>query len=509
MPGPVETARTVASNGNQTGKKDFMRTGRLLLSTLAVVALAAPALLSGGNALAATGEGWGTAVEVPGLAALNVNGGAGIGSMSCPSSGNCAAGGWYAGSSGDQAFVVDETGGVWGNAAEVPGLAALNAGGDAEVNYVSCSSAGNCAAGGTYVDGSSNIEVFVADEAGGVWGNAIEIPGAGALNVGGDASVSSVSCAPGTAGACSAVGYYNDSSGNLQAFVADETGGAWGNAIEVPGTAALNSGNLAASDEVSCPTAGNCTIAGKYTNSARDQEPFVARQTNGVWGSAIELAGLAALNLGPFAGIDAFSCTSPGNCSAAGLYTLSSTGTTRQLFVATEKNGSWGSAVEMPGMAALNAGQWADVESMSCTSSGNCLAGGFYEDSTRAVSPFVITQTGGVWGNAIEVPGISALNKGDSTVYAVSCSNVGSCAIGGNYASYLASGEHLRAFVAEEIGGKWLKPLQVPGAGALNTGNDAAVRALSCARGGTCSLGGPYAVGPKPVTNQVFVDSRG
>ena len=40
--------------------------------------------------------------------------------------------------------------GVWGKAIEVPGLAALNTGGDAVVNSVSCVSAGSCAAGGYY-----------------------------------------------------------------------------------------------------------------------------------------------------------------------------------------------------------------------------------------------------------------------------------------------------------------------------------------------------------------------
>jgi hypothetical protein len=55
----------------------------------------------------------------------------------------------YRDSSGHwQAFVVEETGGSWGTAQEVPGSAALNAGGYANVNSVSCASAGNCAAGG-------------------------------------------------------------------------------------------------------------------------------------------------------------------------------------------------------------------------------------------------------------------------------------------------------------------------------------------------------------------------
>jgi len=59
-------------------------------------------------------------------------------------------------------FVVDEVGGVWGTASEVAG--SLNTGGNAWINSVSCSSDGNCAAGGYYKDGSGNIQAFVFDE---------------------------------------------------------------------------------------------------------------------------------------------------------------------------------------------------------------------------------------------------------------------------------------------------------------------------------------------------------
>ena len=76
--------------------------------------------------------------------------------MSCASAGNCSAGGYYTDSSGhQQAFVVSEVNGTWRNAMEVPGTAALNKGGDAQVTSVSCASAGNCSAGGCYVDGSA------------------------------------------------------------------------------------------------------------------------------------------------------------------------------------------------------------------------------------------------------------------------------------------------------------------------------------------------------------------
>jgi hypothetical protein len=46
----------------------------------------------------------------------------------------------------------------------VPGLGTLNKGRNASVTSVSCASAGNCAAGGTYHDGSGNQQAFVVSQ---------------------------------------------------------------------------------------------------------------------------------------------------------------------------------------------------------------------------------------------------------------------------------------------------------------------------------------------------------
>jgi len=45
----------------------------------------------------------------------------------------------------------------------VPGTAGLNAGGNAQVNSVSCGSAGNCSAGGFYSDSSGHGQGFIAN----------------------------------------------------------------------------------------------------------------------------------------------------------------------------------------------------------------------------------------------------------------------------------------------------------------------------------------------------------
>ena len=117
--------------------------------------------------------------------------------------------------------------GIWRKAIEVPGSSALNKGGNADVNSVSCASAGNCAAVGFYRDGSGRGQVFVVSEREGHWRKAIEVPGSGALNQGANQSAGaqavSVSCA--SAGNCAAVGFYRDGSGRQQAFVVSEREG--------------------------------------------------------------------------------------------------------------------------------------------------------------------------------------------------------------------------------------------------------------------------------------------
>src|SRR3954447_2197113 len=102
---------------------------------------------------------------------------------------------------------VAASSGGWGTAQKVPGLEALNAGTWAEIFSVSCASAGSCSAGGHYYDVSGNILPFVVDEKHGSWGTAqkVQVPGLAAQGQV-DAEIISVSC--GSAGNCSAGGYY-------------------------------------------------------------------------------------------------------------------------------------------------------------------------------------------------------------------------------------------------------------------------------------------------------------
>ena len=193
---------------------------------------------------------------VPGV--VNRGGTVAINSVSCGSPGNCSASGSYIALTGaSPAFVVNQTNGVWGTSEKLPGR--LNLGRGAGISSVSCATAGNCSAGGSYADSFNNSQAMVVTETNGVWGTAQKVPGSVALNKGGNAQVNSVSCA--TAGNCSAAGFYAGSSGQ-QALAVTEKNGIWGTAKEVPGTAALNKGGNAQVNSVSCATAGNCSAGG-------------------------------------------------------------------------------------------------------------------------------------------------------------------------------------------------------------------------------------------------------
>jgi hypothetical protein len=330
--------------------------------------------------------------------------------------------------------------GSWGRVIEVPGLGALSMGrhGYARVNSVSCASAGSCAAGGQYRGQGASQQGFVAVERNGRWGTASGVPGLAALNKGGYAAVLSVSCA--SADRCAAAGYYGDADQHdTHGFVVSEDNGVWGKAVTFPAVRDDVVGSI------SCVSAGNCLAGGAaaafYTSN---DHGFVAQERNGRWGKPTAVPGLAALEGGGYAYVNSVGCASAGNCAAGGTY--SGRGQ-QEGFVAVERNGVWGRAIAMPGLAALNTTGNAEVNSVSCASAGSCVAGGDYQGS-HGLRGFVAVERNGRWGTATGVPGLAALNKGGgpTTVLSVSCAPAGSCAAGGSYTD--RSGHH-QGFVTQ------------------------------------------------------------
>ena len=425
---------------------------------------------------------WGHAEQAPGIATLDHSGGGALEAVACPAQGACTAGGFYSdeASKMQQGFVIGETGGVWGSAQDLPLAPQLNTGGSADVQTVACLAAGECAAGGFYRD-ATGLEGLIGSEVSSTWDGSIELPGSG-----GDAQIDAEAC-PAFA-RCVAGGYIAGTGDDREPFIDDQSG-TWPTAAPVPGN--LNKGSFGEVTSVSCTSLGTCAASGFYTDAKGGRQAFVVSQANGNWGPMKQIAG--SLNKGENAQVNHVSCAVAANvsivtCAAVGFYTTSAGA--EQAFTATQANGKWGPAVVVPGSVALNKGGFADLTTVSCPTAGNCSAGGSYSPTSTTSQPLVVTEKNGTWGTAIELPGSATLNTGkDMTVTDLSCAAPGKCSATGDF----RTGNHSEGvWVASQKGGTWGQAATVPGLSALATGGQAEVNGLSCSASGTCGLVGDY-----------------
>lgn len=322
---------------------------------------------------------WGRAKPPPGMAALGND--AFVTTVSCAAGGYCVAGGFYADRNGHwQAFVATYKKGRWQPPLGVRGTKVRHH--QAFISSVSCLSARRCVAAGdndlgafvtwqvkgvwraakvfTGIGGGrtelscwSPLDCVVAraltvSELNGVWGTPQAIPGTDRDQV------TAVSCA--RDGYCAVAGC-NDANGGScgPPFVASGPDGSFGTAVTWPGFAP---------GPLSCPSAGNCVVAGGSQ---------VVSQTGGVWGTPETLPGT-----GTDVTINSLSCWSAGNCGAGGSYVTA--GGQTEPFVASEISGRWTAPEPVPGITALNKHNSGNngIVAVSCPSARHCTAAGTY-----------------------------------------------------------------------------------------------------------------------------------
>jgi Bacterial Ig-like domain (group 3) len=417
--------------------------------------------------------------SIPGLNALNAGGNAKVSSVACATPGNCAAVGSYTDASGNLLpFVADEKNGTWGNAQTLD-FATLGGKSKAEALSVSCVSAGNCSAVG-YISPAGFVAAFTADEKGGTWGRATLIPGLAGM----ESEAGSVTCP--SAGSCAADGFVL-TGGAVEPFTVAQTNGTWGTASVVPGVTGLNVGKNAGATSISCATATSCAASGSYTDAHGDFPSWLS-STNGqgAWNNAMPEPGTRGgllLEIGAPPQITV-SCGAPGSCGAAG-WTDMPPAQTRTSFLIDEANSTWGAPHAVPGLAALTGTSgFSRLTAISCKTAGNCTVTGEFSTSLRGTKAFAASEVNGTWGNALEIPGIAALGGGTdaATARAVSCATAGNCAAGGVYDDSTPA-EHV--FVAVQAGGAWGNAQQLTG-----TGTKPTLSSASCATPGNCAFGG-------------------
>jgi hypothetical protein len=441
---------------------------------------ATPAAATGGPR--ASAEGWGLAEELPGSGSLNIGGIATIYSVSCAAPGSCGIGGFYGRDHSDQnlvtAMVASERNGRWSKATDIPDRSSLGLDNNISlVEQFSCSTVGNCGAGGYYIT-PDLVAQFVATERNGQWGSATQVPG-----VMGNGGESSAMTCPSVGNCVTGGDDVYPTLGDNEPVVASQRDGTWQDTIAVPGLTAINPTPKGTVSSIDCSSAGNCVAGGFYDTTTGDvSAPFLVTERAGTWRNAFVVPGMAMLNKGR-ASVYSVSCPSAGNCAAAGYYTPCCG--VQAAFVVSQHHGIWGEPVSVERGGA--------AETISCPSAGNCTAGGYFTGARRRVEAFVITERNGIWGTATEDPGIATLNAGGrAEVVSISCTSPGNCGVGGSYAG-LNGGT--QAFVQTFRNGTWGKAIEAPGSAKLNRGSDAAINSVSCAGNLRCTAGGFYADG--------------
>jgi hypothetical protein len=387
--------------------------------------------MSQGFVVSAKRDRWGTAIQLlgPSDAVSSM-----VNAVSCSGAGNCLAAGSFLGTGEfSHAFLVQQANGAWGAAAAVPGLDAINKG-SAEVDATACPAKGSCVAVGGFSDSKGNTTVFVTEQVGAVWLDAQPLKGLDFLNRRGLAFVHALSCP--LPGDCVAVGSYLGQGGFTQAFEAEQVNGTWEDAQPVSGVPSLNSGNSNAA-AVACASLGNCAVSGTYTDAQHKVQVFVVDEKAGSWQLAEQVPGMPAINNNGAGNEDAaatsLSCPTAGNCALAGFVT----GPDQQhaAFVDDERNGGWQQAQTLGGSGTVVTPVASEAHSVSCAAPGDCVVGGFaLVDPGMVQRAFIATEVNGSWGMTRELPGSAALNAGASAdVAVVSCPSAGNCAAGGSY----------------------------------------------------------------------------
>jgi hypothetical protein len=335
------------------------------------------------------------------------------------------------------------------------------------LNGVSCSSSTWCIAVGQYDNYSSGSDVtqtLVMKFDGSTWSIA------SGPNVGGGGTVfNAVSCTSSTQ--CVAVGYSGGDFYTSVTLVAAWNGTTWTIAptVQYPGSQLW---------AVSCTGRSSCMAAGFWESGDNDSQALVESWNGGTW------TAVPYLNPGPLDNLAAVSCASAQNCAAVGGYKPAPTNTGFQPaeapLIETWNGTSWATLygqTEGGGAASLNA--------VSCVGSTECVGVGSDANPSGVPQTLIDTwSTGALYGAKASSP-----NRGNESVLTgVSCASSTNCdAVG----YYLTSSGTERTLIESWDGTSWslaVSPNKTTEGNELNS--------VSCTSASSCVAVGKYGYGP-------------
>ena len=422
--------------------------------------------------------------------ALQSDGFGEAGSVSCWSPGNCVAvGGFSATNNGNfKPFTITSTNGVWGTPREAVFASGVQASySESGFESVSCPSANNCTAVGKFWNTASRETAFTMTYTDGNWGQAqpVVFPD-GIQHATPVSTLVAVSCS--SAGNCTAVGSYKNTADGRNAFAITSINGTWG----VPATISFANGveystPIANFTSVSCTSNGNCTAAGTFTPSVSRYatEVFTTTSTNGTWTQARPVVFASGVqNSEPDAWVNSVSCASDGDCTIGGYF--ATVDYDYFAFTVTSSSGAWGTARPV----SIEGARSSEIKDVFCSSAGNCTVVGLISPPGGGAVPFALSSTDGVWGSVstISFPNGIQSNTPFSMPYGLACASAGNCAAVGFFRNTAGNDE---GFSVTSSNGTWgtARPATALINGQSARGNGRLL-GVSCAPNGLCTAVG-------------------
>lgn len=397
--------------------------------------------------------------------------------IDCPAPGECVAVGSFGRSNTLAAWGAVMTGGVWNDAVELPGITAIDPAGQVTVLALSCGAPGECLAGGVVRSDPgpiSGYDAFVIELTGGSWQSPVVLGGV-ATGVG--SWVYQIDCPE--PGECVIAG---DAEGT---FVAEMIGGTLTDPVRVPG---LDPADSASEPKVSCVGVDFCVLAGYFTHLGANNLYSVTR-TGGTWASPVTVPDPSGLIQANWIFPSAMDCAAVGSCTLVGEVELASG--SEPAFVTEMSSGAFGAITLLPTSAELAVSPFVLPNAIDCPGVGACVLGGIYYEDDWDPRPLVGMQTGGAWGPLMQPSGVVDVTVGgvEPMVTAVSCSAVGACALVG---MMRPGTPETTAFVILVDAGVMGGVEPIPELATLQTGPRARAYTVACTADGACAGGGGY-----------------
>ncbi|HTX00802.1 MAG TPA: hypothetical protein VMD59_18620, partial [Acidimicrobiales bacterium] len=413
--------------------------------------------------------------------------------LACASSSSCALAGSYASASGAQGLLLADSSGSW-SAASAPEPSGAAPSPSGALKAVACSGATSCVAVGDYQDSAGNMQGLLASESAGSW-SATEAPVPSGAAADPEVVLTMLACPATTS--CVALGTYQTSGGSTLGVILTDSSGSW-TAVTAPspsGAASLEPIALA------CASATRCVAVGFYQDSSGNMFGLLLTDSSGSWSAAKAPVPSGANTGDPLDSLEAVACASPTSCVADGSYV--DTSYVDHGVVLTDSSGSW-SAAEAPIPTGSPSSSFAELMALSCPSSSGCTGLGWYIDANGYVQGLIETDSSGTW-SASKAP-VPAGASSDPGAYlsAVSCASVTSCA---GFGQYDDASSDAQGLLLTDSSGTWTATeAPLPAGAAGNPG--VAPSAISCAVT-TCAAAGTYLDASGSTQGLLLVDSAG